>query len=144
MKKSRKKLLGILLTASIIAATVFPMQGTAAEEIDRGVKSEVQQKEENATQGKVPEPTVSANILPEAELEDFLVAPFSYDINQPVIESFEFEENGQTLTKDGTLHFNMSAYDADDQIKSITLKIYRKSGSSNTQTVTLQNKGGNL
>ena len=144
MKKSRKKLLGILLTASIIAATVFPMQGTAAEEIDRGVKSEVQQKEENATQGNMPEPTVSANILPEAELEDFLVAPFSYDINQPVIESFEFEENGQTLTKDGTLHFNMSAYDADDQIKSITLKIYRKSGSSNTQTVTLQNKGGNL
>ena len=39
MKKSGRKLLGILLTASIIAATVFPMQGTAAEGIDREVKS---------------------------------------------------------------------------------------------------------
>ena len=29
MKQSRRKLLGILLTASIITATVFPMQGTA-------------------------------------------------------------------------------------------------------------------
>ena len=142
MKKSGKKLLGILLAASIITATVFPMQGTAAEGIDRGVKNEVQQKEENAAQGNVPEPTVSANILPEAG--DSLVMPFSYDINQPVIESFEFEENGQTLTKNDTLHFNMSAYDADGDIRSATVKIYRKSGSSNTKTVTLQRKEGNL
>jgi len=64
MKKSGRKLLGILLTASIIAATVFPMQGTAAEGIDREVKSKTQQEKENATQGEMPETTVSANILP--------------------------------------------------------------------------------
>ena len=126
MKKSGKKWLGILLAASIITATVFPMQGTAAEGIDRGVKNEAQQKEENAAQGKMPVPTVSANMLPMAE--DSLVMPFAYDINQPVIESFEFEENGQTLTKDDTLHFKMVAYDADGDIKSATVRIGAKFG----------------
>ena len=142
MKKSGKKWLGILLAASIITATVFPMQGTAAEGIDRGVKNEAQQKEENAAQGNVPEPTVSANILPMAE--DSLVMPFAYDINQPVIESFEFEENGQTLTKDDTLHFKMVAYDADGDIKSATVRIGAKFGFDNARTVTLQKEEGNL
>lgn len=85
MKISRGKLLGILLTASIITA-VFPMQGTAAE-------------------------------------EDLSVMPFSYDINQPVIESFELEENGRTLSINDTLHFKISAYDADRDIRSITVQI---------------------
>ncbi len=144
MKKSGRKLLGILLTASIIAATVFPMQGTAAEGIDREVKSKTQQEKENATQGEMPETTVSANILPTEEMGDSLIMPMSYDVNQPVIESFEFEENGQTLTKDNTLHFNMSAYDADRDIRTVRVKIVRKSGSSNTQQVTLQKGEGNL
>ena len=142
MKKSGKKWLGILLAASIITATVFPMQGTAAEGIDRGVKNEAQQKEENAAQRKMPVPTVSANMLPMAE--DSLVMPFAYDINQPVIESFEFEENGQTLTKDDTLHFNMSAYDADGDIRSATLWIEKKSDSGGVQVVTLKKGEGNL
>ena len=42
MKQSGRKWLGILLAASIVAATVFPMQGTAAEGIDRGAESEMQ------------------------------------------------------------------------------------------------------
>ena len=53
--KSRKKFLGILLTASIIAATVFPMQGTAAEGIDYEMKSETQKKVENEAQTGAPE-----------------------------------------------------------------------------------------
>ena len=138
MKKSGKKWLGILLTASIITATVFPMQGTAAEGIDRGVKNEAQQKEENAAQGDMQEPTVSANILQEADSQDSLVIPFSYDINQPVIESFELEENGQTLTKDDTLHFHMSAYDADCDIASIVVEISKKSDSGYTWRIAFQ------
>ena len=47
----------------------------------------------------------------------------SYDIDQPVIESFEFLENGQALTQNDTLHFNMSVYDADSGIKSITVML---------------------
>lgn len=37
------------------------------------------------------------------------VVPFegSYDIHQPVIERFELEENGQTLTQNDTIHFNI-------------------------------------
>ncbi len=144
MKKSRRKLLGILLTASIIAATVFPMQGTAAEGIDREVKSKAQQEKENATQGKMSETTVSANTLPAEEMGESLIMLMSYDINQPVIESFELEENGQTLNKNDTLHFNMSAYDADGDIVSATVQIGRKNGSSNMQTVYLKNEEGNL
>lgn len=168
MKKSGRKLLGILLTASIAAATVFPMQGTAAEETDRGWKGEAQT--ESVTQEKISETeketpaegqvskktsktgneagkpldTVSANTVPAEEMDDSLIMPMSYDINQPVIESFELEENGKTLTKDDTLHFKMSAYDADGDISSITVQISRKNGYDNTQNVTFQKGEGNL
>ncbi len=48
MKRSGRKLLGILLSASIIATAVFPMQGMAVEKIDHVVEQEAQ-IEENAT-----------------------------------------------------------------------------------------------
>ena len=54
MKQSGRKWLGILLAASIVAATVFPMQGTAAEGIDRGAESEMQKDEGMETQGALP------------------------------------------------------------------------------------------
>lgn len=123
MKKSGRKILGILLTASIIAAMVFPMQGTAAE--------------------GTPLDTVSANIVPAEEMDDSSIMLLSYDINQPVIESFELEENGKTVTKNDTLHFKMSAYDADGDIRSVTVYISKKSG-SNTQRVPFQKGEGNL
>lgn len=47
----------------------------------------------------------------------------SYDINHPVIESFEFAENGQDLKSDDTLHFNIMAYDADSGIESVKITI---------------------
>lgn len=43
--------------------------------------------------------------------EDVMPRTDKYDIDRPVIESFEFQENGQALTKNDTLHFTMSAYD---------------------------------
>ena len=158
MKQSRRKLLGILLTASIITATVFPMQGTAAEGIDREVKSEAQKDEGMETQGALPGTgiktpgegetskglpenpnaagellnTVSGNILLS---DDSLIMPADYDINQPVIEGFEFEENGQTLDQNGTLHFKMQAYDADGDITKAIVEISRESGYSNTETI---------
>ncbi len=217
MKRSGRKLLGILLSASIIATAVFPMQGMAVEKIDHVVEQEAQ-TEENATQEETTETTVPNDITqaeetneptveppaketddstiipppetddsateppmtetddsaieppaketddsaiepPAKEMDDFeiepptketdepstrpatketdepSIMPFSYDINMPVIESFEFEENGRELTKKDTLHFKMSAYDADRVIKSIRVVI-RKKNSSSTKSVT--------
>lgn len=48
----------------------------------------------------------------------------SYDINQPVIESFELEENGQTLTTDQSLHFKMHVFDSDSKVKSVSVRVY--------------------
>ena len=167
MKQSRRKLLGILLTASIITATVFPMQGTAAEGIDREVKSEAQKDEGMETQGALPGTgiktpgegetskglpenpnaagellnTVSGNILLS---DDSLIMPADYDINQPVIEGFEFEENGQTLDQNGTLHFKMQAYDADGDITKAIVEISRESGYSNTETIILKHSEGKM
>ncbi len=167
MKQSRRKLLGILLTASIITATVFPMQGTAAEGIDREVKSEAQKDEGMETQGALPGTgiktpgegemskglpenpnaaggllnTVSGNILLS---DDSLIMPADYDVNQPVIEGFELEENGQTVTKDDTLHFKMQAYDADENIDQIIVQVRRRNGTLNTKSVPFQHSSGKL
>ena len=188
MKKSGGKLLGILLTASLMATALFPMQGMAVEEIERTTVQEVQAEEENASQEEMNKNTISADtvqeeetkdpsiepseeetkepstgpseektkepsigsseeetedtpaepseretedapIKPATEMDDFSIMPFAYDINKPVIESFEFVENGQTLSKNDTLHFSMSAYDADRDIKDITVQ-FKKSGYS--------------
>lgn len=187
MKKSGGKLLGILLTASIIATTAFPMQGMAVEEIDRVMEQEAQVEEENVIQEKTAESTVLGDIPLERETEDpsaeppeketeeptiepseketekpsievpeetedsstmppgksdvpsrmsmedtddLSIMPFSYDINMPVIESFEFVENGRTLTKNDTLHFHISAYDADRDISEITVEFLKNGGST--------------
>ncbi len=223
MKRSGRKLLGILLSASIIATAVFPMQGMAVEKIDHVVEQEAQ-TEENATQEETTETTVPNDITqaeetieptveppaketddstiipppetddsateppmtetddsaieppaketddsaiepPAKEMDDFeiepptketdepsttpatketdepSIMPFSYDINMPVIESFEFEENGRELTKKDTLHFKLSAYDADRVIKNIRVVIRRKN-SSFTNSVTFHQSEG--
>ncbi len=167
MKQSGRKWLGILLAASIVAATVFPMQGTAAEGIDRGAESEMQKDEGMETQGALPGTgikapaegegseelpgnpnaaggllgTVSGNILPPG---DSLIMPAGYDINQPVIEGFEFEENGQALNQNDTLHFKMQAYDADGDIDKVMVLINRRNGSSYTRSVPFQHSSGKL
>lgn len=55
--------------------------------------------------------------------EDIMPLEDIYDINQPVIESFEFKENGQKLTTADTLHFSMSVYDNDSEIKVVSVGI---------------------
>ena len=202
MKRSGRKLLGILLSASIIATAVFPMQGMAVEKIDHVVEQEAQ-TEENATQEETTETTVPNDItpaeetneptveppaketddstmIPPPETDDSateppmtetddsaiepptketdepstrpatketdkpLIMPFSYDINMPVIESFEFEENGETLTKKDSLHFKMSAYDADRDISNITVQLMRRSNNSTVYSVIFHQSGENL
>lgn len=189
MKKLGRKLVGILLAASMTAAAVFPIQGVAAEgkeyqetgkriltedtaadtqegqhfkeEMKSEILEEGQQEEgkikpevleeeskpENPgqeTSGNTKEegteprkeaaqPENNPQVTEEAEKKTFMlpqenreenITPLTdkYDIDQPVIESFEFLENGQALTVDDTLHFKMSAYDADSGIRSIVVK----------------------
>lgn len=134
MKRSIGKLSGILLTASIIVTAVFPMQGTAAVEAGRGIEPGAQMEEKKAAPEGAAKTTFSDDIpqametvipgnIPQTEkMDEHSIMPFSYDINQPVIESFELVENGQTLSRNDTLHFKMSAYDADRDIRYITVQ----------------------
>lgn len=135
MKKSWKKRLGILLTASITAATVFPTTAGMAKAND-GTPEKVRNHTTATADGLN---TVSAN-LPADVTNGSLPTAASYDIDQPVIESFEMEENGQTLNQNDTLHFKMSAYDAESGIKSVTVTINHKSYSF-SRSVTLENSG---
>ncbi len=74
----------------------------------------VQTEDSPAQDSAVQARNAADGIMPLAE---------SYDINHPVIESFEFLENGQDLKSDDTLHFNIMAYDADSGIESIEILI---------------------
>lgn len=74
MKRSGRKLLGILLSASIIATAVFPMQGMAVEKIDHVVEQEAQ-TEENATQEETTETTVPNDITQAEETIEPTVEP---------------------------------------------------------------------
>ncbi len=66
----------------------------------------------------------------------------SFDVDQPVFEHFTFEENRQTVSWNDTLHFQLSAYDSDSGIQSVSVSIY---GSSIfPREVVLQHSGGNL
>ncbi len=167
MKKSGRKLLGILLAASMAVTAIAPIQGMAANQEEHEYETVEQEKE---PKGEVLEKVLEQEKQPVAEEEEMegkglrdaqaeeegtpkeelqeevkenegskmeqFLAPEgageetqpptegSYDINQPVIESFEFEENGQTLTVDDTLHFKMKAYDADSGIASVYVEIY--------------------
>ncbi len=138
MKKSWKKRLGILLTASITAAAIFPTPAGMAKAND----STPEKVRNHTTATADGLNTVSAN-LPADVTNGSLPTTASYDIDQPVIESFEMEENGQTLNQNDTLHFKMSAYDAESGIKSVTVTINHKSYSF-SRSVTLENSGGNL
>ena len=133
MKKFRKKITGILLAVSVAAVSVFPMQGTAAQPDGNTPETEYA-----AAYG---ETTVSAN-RPASLTGSNPPRAASYDITPPVIESFELEESGQTLSQYDTLHFKMSAYDAESGIKTITVTL--GTGFSGINSVTLNHSGGNL
>ncbi len=133
MKKFRKKITGILLAVSVAAASVFPIQGTAAQPYSN--------TPETGHAAANRETTVSAN-LPADVNSGGLPMAAAYDIDPPVIENFELEESGQTLNQYDTLHFKMSAYDAESGIKSI--KVTLGTGFYGVNSVTLHHSGGNL
>lgn len=162
MKKSSKKVLGYILSISIAATAIFPIQGMAAEQ-RKDAAAQIRQKESSEEQTVHrkrtaedirtdeetlhPEETQSPeqvttpeeeqadrNILEMDEADTFMLpqntegdlmpAADKFDVDQPVIEKFEFLENGQTLTEDDTLHFNVWAYDSDSGIDSVEIKLY--------------------
>lgn len=161
MKKSSKKVLGYILSISIAATAIFPIQGIAAEQ--RKDAAQIRQKESSEEQTvhrkrtaedirtdeetlypeetQTPEQVTTPekeqadrNILEMDEADTFMLpqnmegnlmpAADKFDVDQPVIEKFEFLENGQTLTEDDTLHFNVWAYDSDSGIDSVEIKLY--------------------
>ncbi len=124
MRELSKKLLGIMLAITMVVATMSPLEDLAAnggvgkdmstEALDSqsaGAGSDVTQ--DDGTAGDV---TQDDGDVTQDDGEEEVP---SYDINMPVIESFEFAENGRELKVSDTLHFTMSAYDADSGISSI-------------------------
>ncbi len=110
-----------------------PMEDQPEDDIE-APKEDLPDGEDGASEGELPEDqipedelaTEDALILPESgdmTEKDIMVTAENYDVNQPVIESFEFAETGQTLSPDDTLHFSISAYDADSGIESIDVYI---------------------
>lgn len=115
MRELSKKLLGVLLAVIMTVVTISPAQGRAAENDGKGnenvLKTETSaNKEVTGNTSGVTQDDGSENVP-------------SYDINMPVIESFDFAENGQTLKVSDTLHFTMSAYDLDSGIQSVYVYI---------------------
>ncbi len=154
MKKSGRKLLGILLAISMTMAAVVPMQGTAAEsqnsedaaaedteqrkmsETENAATEDTEQRKMSETENAAAEDTEQqkmsetedASETPEYEQkpEEDSVIPRddSYDINRPVIENFEVVENGEILEEDDTVHFNLWMYDADSDIQLVSVELY--------------------
>ncbi len=134
MRELSKKLLGIML-AVIMAVTMFPVQGAAAENEGTG--------HEGAAKTGTSENKETTAKTSDVTDDDGEKAP-SYDINKPVIESFEFAENGQTLTANDTLHFTILAYDLDSEICDIYVYV-QCSGNGSGGGVSLEKSGqGNL
>ena len=132
MRESCKKLLGILL-AVIMAVTMIPIQGAAAED----------KSTESAVQTDVAAAQELAGNTSEVTQDNGRKTP-SYDINMPVIERFEFAENGQALTVNDKLHFKVWAYDLDSDIRSVDVRVECR-GNGHGGSVRLEKSGeGNL
>lgn len=116
MGNSKKKLLCILLVL-IMAVTMLPVQRASAQ--NEGAQEAGVEKMEALGERK------SAQSVFDVTRDDGEKAP-GYDINQPVIESSDFAENGKTLTVNDKLHFTMSAYDADSGIHSVHIYVRSK------------------
>ncbi len=89
MKKSGRRLLGLLLAASMAMTAAVPTQGAEAE----GSNMEYEETEQKKSESELEE---NPGMLLQNGLEEDTVTPRddSYDINCPVIENFELEENG--------------------------------------------------
>ena len=162
MKKSGRKFLVIFLAVALISATLYPVQGVAAENADArqahvatteavdremcaALGNEVSQDDGEEPPKEDQVTGDDGNVTPDDGEEDS--DPWDiiwHDTTNPVIESFEFAENGQMLTVDDTLHFTISTYDADSGIDYTYIYI-RGNGNSLGQTVDLvKEEEGNL
>ncbi len=84
-------------------------------------------------------------MLPENSEDEMIPRTDSYDINPPVIQSFEFGEDGEALTVKDTLHFTVSAYDADGEIDEIYVYVSCRDPQGTGASVRLEKSGeGNL
>ena len=160
MKKTGRKLLGILLAVSMTMAAALPIQGTAAEigsseygdasgsgesELESPEQKKMADPEDDVTEELTEEVRMPmqesadpGNEIQEERTDD------SYDINRPVIEKFEIVENGQTLDQTETVHFNMWMYDADSDISLISVELYCNN-SCRSRNLTFEKSGeGNL
>ena len=119
MKKSGRRLLGLLLAASMAMTAAVPTQGAEAE----GSNMEYEETEQKKSESELEE---NPGMLLQNGLEEDTVTPRddSYDINCPVIENFELEENGQTLDETATVHFNLWMYDAEIGRASCRERVY--------------------
>ncbi len=82
--------------------------------------------------------------IPQGEDAGIISAAEGYDTNKPVIESFEFVENGQELTAGDTLNFNISAYDADSGIQSVRVYVTPEDGGFGGDVSFTKEDGSNL
>lgn len=124
MRELSKKLLGIMLAITMVVATMSPLQGLAANgEAGKDLSAEALDSQSAGTGSDVTQDDGTAGDVTQDDgdvtQDDGEEEVPSYDINMPVIESFEFAENGRELKVSDTLHFTMSAYDADSGISSI-------------------------
>ena len=67
-------------------------------------------------------------MLPQSDEGELIAAADKFDVDKPIIERFEFLENGQTLTENDTIHFNVWAYDSDSGIDYVEISLSGKYG----------------
>lgn len=67
-------------------------------------------------------------MLPQSDEGELIATADKFDVDKPVIERFEFLENGQTLTENDTIHFNVWAYDSDSGIDYVEISLSGKYG----------------
>ena len=99
--------------------TLYPEETQTPEQVTTPEKEQADRnilKTDEADTFMLPQNT-EGNLMPAAD---------KFDVDQPVIEKFEFLENGQTLTEDDTLHFNVWAYDSDSGIDSVEITLIGK------------------
>ena len=101
--------------------------------------------EDSAKRPVVEETEGKTFMLPENSEDEMIPRTDSYDINPPVIQSFEFGEDGEALTVKDTLHFTVSAYDADGEIDEIYVYVSCRDPQGTGASVRLEKSGeGNL
>lgn len=137
-KKLSRKISVFVLLAAMLFSMAKPVSSYAQDEIteDREQSEAVQDKvvlpddltkELEKTELEEKPKEITGTEEQDGENEEAPPKDAAYDTNKPVIEGFEFTQQGKTLKKGDTLEFILDAYDADSGIK--TIRISLNSGS---------------